>query len=229
MTSNIESYDCEFAGLYFDNSYICVVQQYSEYFKGFITAIDEKDLTEIDEFLIILSIYFLGHVIHMLSETILEFFIKYRNVNMYVPEKIFTKYINKISHILTIYLSILTFLLLNKYSYNYLIILTVCIILSLLYIYKDIRLNKLLIFSDKNSIINNKVISDSKIEIILNSNCLFSKELINFTKSKKEFILYVNRNDFIDNVIKESVRSLTDSEYLVLSYIIKYKNENSHK
>jgi hypothetical protein len=228
FSTNIETYDCEFANMYFDNSYICVIQQYAEYFKGFISAIDEKDLTEIDEILILVAIYFIGYLIHYLAETIMEFFYKHRNTNMYIQKSIWDKYVSKISHVLALSIAILLYIFISD---NMKAMFTGWVFVSFIvfyFIYRDIKLNKLILFSDKNTLISENVISDTKIEKILefkmDSNIL--TDLTILTDSKKEFIEYLTKqNTIIENdEMTETIKSLTDSEYVIMKNIFKYKN-----
>lgn len=63
FTTNIETFDCIINKEYFDNSYLCVMDYYAINIKSILVILDPKDTTEIDEILILVSVFLVGHLI----------------------------------------------------------------------------------------------------------------------------------------------------------------------
>lgn len=227
FTTNIDAYDCQFANMYFDNSYICVVFQFAEYFKGFLTAIDEKDITEIDELLLLLSVYFIGYIFDIISQAILDIFLKFKKSNVYIEKERYIQYKKDITVVLIVYFAVLLYLYIN-YEPKHLILWTIIILLKLFLLYSTVRKNKSINFGNKNTFNNKDSISDKKFQKLLNSNNRAIFESINS--------LVVTKNDFVklcleqpeiqnDDETTEMIELLSESEYTILKHILKNIND----
>jgi len=63
ITTDIETFDCMINNEYFDNSYLCVIDYYAINFKAILLVLDPEDVTEVDEVIILGSVFLVGHLI----------------------------------------------------------------------------------------------------------------------------------------------------------------------
>lgn len=112
ITVDKSNYDCEIAGEYFENSYLCVVNDSAKIVGALFVIVDSEDNTEIDELFLLVIIYALGFIINLWVEV--SIYISYR------------KNLKKVTDGKAIFYNLEENRTFQKFKHKYLAFITIC-------------------------------------------------------------------------------------------------------